>query len=112
MLDYKKIGKKIRMLRWERGLSQEQLAEKVWISTTHMSHIETGSTKLSLPVLVDIAAALNASVDEILTGGNEMGPAHTNEELAAILSKCSPEQSRFLLSLLKSAKKSLDEYRA
>lgn len=57
------------MLRWERGLSQEQLAEKVWISTTHMSHIETGSTKLSLPVLVDIAGALSVSVDEILSGG-------------------------------------------
>lgn len=97
------------MLRWERGLSQEQLAEKVWISTTHMSHIETGSTKLSLPVLVDIAAALSVSVDEILSGG-ETEAARASDELAAILSKCSPEQSRFLLSLIKNAKKALDEY--
>lgn len=109
MLDYKKIGKRIRMLRWERGLSQEQLAEKVWISTTHMSHIETGSTKLSLPVLVDIAGALSVSVDEILSGG-ETEAARASDELAAILSKCSPEQSRFLLSLIKNAKKALDEY--
>lgn len=109
MLDYKKIGKRIRMLRWERGLSQEQLAEKVWISTTHMSHIETGNTKLSLPVLVDIAGALSVSVDEILSGG-ETEAARANEELATILSKCSPEQSRFLLSLIKNAKKALDEY--
>lgn len=61
--------------------------------------------------MVDIAAALNVSVDEILSG-DETGPARANEELAAILIKCSPEQSRFLLSLLKSAKKALDEYKA
>lgn len=61
--------------------------------------------------MVDIAAALNASVDEILSG-DETGPARANEKLAAILIKYSPEKSRFLLSLLKSAKKALDEYKA
>ena len=57
-MDYYKIGQKIRKTRKAHGLSQEELAEKVNISTTHMSHIETGNTKLSLPVFVDIAAAL------------------------------------------------------
>lgn len=57
-MDYLEIGRRIRKYRRERGLSQEELAECVDISTTHMSHIETGSTKLSLPVLVGIAAAL------------------------------------------------------
>lgn len=37
------------------NLSQEQLADKVKISTTHISHIETGNTKLCLAVLVKIA---------------------------------------------------------
>ncbi|MGM9791503.1 MAG: helix-turn-helix domain-containing protein, partial [Candidatus Cryptobacteroides sp.] len=52
-MDYYKIGQKIRKIRKAHGLSQEELAEKVGISTTHMSHIETGNTKLSLPVFVD-----------------------------------------------------------
>ncbi|MBS7062722.1 MAG: helix-turn-helix transcriptional regulator [Eubacterium sp.] len=47
------------MFRKDCGLSQKQLAEKVGISTTHLSHIETGNTKLSLPVFVDIAEALS-----------------------------------------------------
>ena len=38
---------------------EEQLAEKVDISTTHMSHIETGSTKLSLQVFGELAEALH-----------------------------------------------------
>ena len=54
-MDYTAIGKRIRAKRKQKDLSQEELAEMVNISTVHMSHIETGYTKLSLPVLVDIA---------------------------------------------------------
>ena len=57
-MDYYAIGQRIRKFRKACGLSQEELAEKVGISTTHMSHIETGNTKLSLQVLVDIAQIL------------------------------------------------------
>ena len=56
-MDYYMIGQKIRKFRKSCGLSQEQLAEEVGISTTHLSHIETGNTKLSLPVFVKIASA-------------------------------------------------------
>ena len=52
-MDYYAIGQRIRYYRKTQGLSQEQLAEKVDISTTHMSHIETGNTKLSLQVFCD-----------------------------------------------------------
>ena len=71
MLDYGAIGKRIRFFRKKKMLSQEALAEMVWISTTHMSHIETGSTKLSLPVLADLSKALGVSSDEILFGESE-----------------------------------------
>jgi transcriptional regulator with XRE-family HTH domain len=58
-MDYYAIGQRIRYYRKTQGLSQEQLAEKVDISTTHMSHIETGSTKLSLQVFGELAEALH-----------------------------------------------------
>ena len=54
MIDYYEIGQRVRKFRKAYGLSQEELAEKIGISTTHMSHIETGNTKLSLQVLVDL----------------------------------------------------------
>ena len=65
-MDYYKIGQQIRKIRKAHGISQEELAERVNISTTHMSHIETGNTKLSLQVLVDIAAALEVRTDDLL----------------------------------------------
>ena len=57
-MDYVAVGRRIRAQRKKLSLSQEELAEMVNISTVHMSHIETGYTKLSLPVLVDLACAL------------------------------------------------------
>ena len=69
-MDYYVIGQRIRKTRKAHGLSQEQLAELVGISTTHMSHIETGNTKLSLPVLVSLAEALEVSTDELLLQGS------------------------------------------
>lgn len=46
-MDYYEIGQRIRRIRKAKGISQEVLAEKVGIFTTHMSHIETANTKLS-----------------------------------------------------------------
>ena len=66
MMDYIAIGQRIRNIRKSRMLSQEQLAEKIDISVTHMSHIETGNTKLSLPVLVALASVLDVSIDELV----------------------------------------------
>ena len=53
-MDYIQIGRRIRNIRKSKNMTQEKLAEIVDISLTHMSHIETGSTKLSLPVLADV----------------------------------------------------------
>lgn len=49
MMDYYAIGQRIRKIRKAHKLSQETLSERIGISVTHMSHIETGNTKLSLP---------------------------------------------------------------
>ena len=50
-LDYKAIGQNIREHRRKSGLNQKELAELVNLSPQHISHIETGHTKLSLPTL-------------------------------------------------------------
>lgn len=110
MLDYVAIGKNIRTLRKTRNLSQEQLAEKIWISTTHMSHIETGSTKLSLSVLVDIADALQVGTDELLSTHPYVEKNGISNEIYGLIQSCSAAQARVLLDLIKTAKKSMDEY--
>ena len=109
-MDYYKIGQKIRKIRKAHGLSQEELAERVEISTTHMSHIETGNTKLSLPVLVDIAAALEVRTDDLLNENPTGSTSTAMEEIAAVLNCCDANEAKIITDIVKAAKLSMDKY--
>ena len=104
-MDYSKIGERIRAYRKLRKFSQEQLAEKINISPTHMSHIETGSTKLSLPVLVDIAQVLNVSTDTLLFES----PRSNAPELLEVLSTCSKKQLEIIAPIVQAAVLALEK---
>ena len=54
-LDYKAIGKRIKIARIKADLTQERLAELIDISPTHLSNIETGTTRVSLNTIISIA---------------------------------------------------------
>ena len=109
-MDYYKIGQQIRRFRKTHGLSQEELAEKVNISTTHMSHIETGNTKLSLPVLVDLAAALQVRTDDILGGASDVDAGSALEEIATILQYCTAQEAKVVADVVRATKQSMDKY--
>ena len=109
-MDYFQIGQRIRKLRRARGLSQEELAEKVNISVTHMSHIETGNTKLSLPVFVDIAAALEVRTDELLDTPAAETTSTSLDDIAAVLERCSAQEAKVIADIVKAAKISIEKY--
>ena len=106
-MDYHAIGQRVRRYRKLRGYSQEQLAEKIDISTTHMSHIETGSTKLSLPVLVNLAKVLEVRTDDLLGCGTD-STQKAYAEIAAVLERCTLQESRIIADLVNNTKKSLE----
>lgn len=110
-MNYYEIGQRIRKFRKACNLSQEELAEKVGISTTHMSHIETGNTKLSLPVFVDIANALCVQTDELLHDEPRGSKGDLREKIDEVLDTCTLREAYILLDIMKSAKVSLDKYR-
>lgn len=64
---YLQLGLNIAYYRKLRGMNQENLAEKVGISRTHISNIEAPRMEksLSLDVLLDIADALQVSVSKL-----------------------------------------------
>lgn len=61
-----KLGKKIQKRRKELGYTQEELAELVRLSRTHMGHIEQGRKSPSLEVLEKIAKALRVKVKDLI----------------------------------------------
>lgn len=109
-MDYYKIGQKIRQIRKAHGLSQEELAERINISTTHMSHIETGNTKLSLPVFVNIAMTLEVRTDDLLDNTEVATTSTSLDEIAVILEHCSAQEARVISDIVKAAKLSMDKY--
>lgn len=62
----RRIGRKIRDVRADKGLSQEDLAHKARIDRTYMSGIERGLRNLTVQVLRDIARALGVPMRALL----------------------------------------------
>ena len=108
-MNYYEIGQRIRKYRKAEGLSQERLAEFVGISTTHMSHIETGNTKLSLSALVGIAQALSVRTDDLLFA-ESCGKPTAIDEITALLGGCSEKECKILLDIMSAAKIAFEKY--
>ena len=63
----KALGKKIRLLRHQKGWSQEDVAKKLDISIPAFSKIETGITDINLSRLEQISALFEMTVVQLLT---------------------------------------------
>jgi transcriptional regulator with XRE-family HTH domain len=103
-MNYEDIGQRIRRFRLQKKMPQEKLAELTGLSTPHMSHIETGSTKLGLPTIVRIANTLEVSVDELLCDALVKSKPVYENELAQIVSDCSANEIRAIIEITKAAK--------
>lgn len=66
----KTIAEKIRLLRLEKGFSQENVADMLGISTTAYGDIERGKTDLTLSRLQAIAHVFETSLNNLLEEEN------------------------------------------
>jgi len=65
MIDFVKVGNKIASLRKQKGLSQEELAEKLYVTRQALSKWENGSVP-SIDVVLLLAKSFNVSFEELL----------------------------------------------
>ena len=65
-MDYKRLGRIVSEERKKMGLTQEELAEMIGISTAFVGHIERGTRVLSVQTLWRLCGALNLSSDFLL----------------------------------------------
>lgn len=66
--DVKKSGERIRQLRKDQGMTQEQLAARVNINDRYLRKIETGEKGPSIDILVNLSALFGVSLDYIIIG--------------------------------------------
>lgn len=108
-LDYKAIGKRIKFARINVELTQEQLAEKVSLSVSHISNIETGTTKVSLTAIVNLANALSVTVDQLLCDNLLHARPQFEQDIRQVLDTCSPYELRVVRQQVKSLVETLQD---
>ena len=106
-LDYKAIGKRIKIARIKADLTQERLAEMVEISPTHMSNIETGTTRVSLTAIVSLANALSVTVDDLLCDSVVKSKVQFEKDIAGILADCDEYEIRMVKEMAQALKETL-----
>lgn len=103
-IDYKAIGQRIKIARIKKGITQEAVSDIIDVTPAHMSNIETGKTKVSLPTLIAIANALSVSVDTLLCDNVLTSKVVFEKEAKELFKDCDEYEVRLLVDLLKSAK--------
>ena len=71
-MDTKMVGAQIARLRKDKGLTQNDLGDRLGVSFQAVSKWERGETLPDTAILLDLANALETSVDFILTGGSQV----------------------------------------
>ena len=86
MADEKKmIGKQIKTLRQARGMSQEELSEKVSINPKYLSAIERGKANPTLDIFTRLAEALNVSLPDLFD--YELEPKELAQLVAGLITE-------------------------
>ncbi len=67
-IDYVRIGKRVRERRMEMKLTQEQLAERVDVSSSFIGHIERAEKIPSLDTMTKLSYAVNTTLDDLVCG--------------------------------------------
>lgn len=103
-LDFELISSQIKKFRMQQQMSQAELAERIDMSVSFISKIESVKKQASLEALVRICNELGTTMNELL-GDNQIhytGANHTDIE--HLMSDCSNTEKRLLLEFARAAK--------
>ena len=102
-MDQKKIGSFLRELRKEQRITQEDLAEKLNVSSRTISRWETGSNMPDISLLIEIADFFDVSIPEIING--ERKSEKMDEEVKEVAEKLSDYADAEKVNIIKEIRK-------
>ncbi len=106
-LDYRAIGKRMKIARIKADLTQEKLAEMSGVSPAHMSNIETGTTRVSLTTMVAIANALGVTLDNLMCDNLIHARVQFGQDIADTLADCDTYEIRMIADMAQALKNTL-----
>lgn len=98
-MDQRKIGALLRDLRKEKGITQEELAEKMMVSNRTVSRWETGSNLPDIEILIELSDFYNVDLREILDGekkGEKIMDKDLKETIIKVADYKEEEKKRFV----------------
>ena len=110
-IDYEKIGLRIRNIRIQKKITQEQLAELADVSRAHLCRLENGTKVAGIDTIIKIANVFKVSVDDLLVDNLTDSKSNLNSEDYTLLLDCSPEEVEILTKSMGALKDILRRYK-
>ncbi len=95
------LGARIKELRKAKGLSQEELSEKVGIDSKHLSRIEVGKSYPSLDTLERIANALNVEIKDLFEFMHLSRKRDLTDNISKLLKEADEDKLRLSLKIIR-----------
>ncbi len=101
MNNLKLFGKRIKELRKQKKLTQEQLGELVGIDYKQIGNIETGTYFTTMPTLEKIAKALNVEIVELFDFNHTQNKEQLLKEISSLLINAQEDKLRFIYRIIR-----------
>ena len=102
-MNLENLGARVRKTRLEKGMTQEELAEKADISLNFMSLIENGRN-MSVQTLVNIAEGLGVSVQYLLYDKVDLEEDVISQQILQDISALNENEKIYFLNMIKQYK--------
>lgn len=96
------IGARIAEIRKKKGMTQDELAEKMEISSKYVSAIERGKGNPALDTLITLAKSLGVDMGVIFSLPQIEDPAKRKSLINSLLNKADDDQLKVALKVLSS----------
>lgn len=106
-LNFKIIGLRVKESRLQKRMVQAVLAERINMSVSYISRIETAKKQASLEALVRIANVLGVTVDHFLNGNQANDTEEYRTELVQLLEDCTSYEKRIIYEIAFAVKLSI-----
>lgn len=96
------LGKRLREERLHCGLTQEQVAETINVSTTYIGLIERGERSVTLDKLVALSQCFHISIDYLLQDSIPLTGSIQEKQLLSLWHSATEQEREMILSIIRS----------
>lgn len=101
MNEQKLFGKRIKELRKQRNLTQEELSEKLGVFQKQIGNIETGTTFTTMANIVKLASIFNVDVKDLFEFNHQKSREDIINEISEIIINTPDEKLKTIYRVIK-----------